>query len=74
MKTVENNNIIYKSRIRLNMSQEELAEKIGVSRNTIQRWESGAKPRSADYVMRMAMVFGMSVDDLTSAIIERNNG
>ncbi len=48
----------------LGMTQQELAEKLFVSRQTVSRWESGA--RCPDVIMskRIAMVLGISLDDL----------
>jgi putative zinc finger/helix-turn-helix YgiT family protein len=41
-------------RARLNMSQQELAEQLGVAKETISRWETGAIPsRSMDNLLRL---------------------
>lgn len=46
------------------LSQERLAELLNVSRQTISRWESGETLPSADNLMRLSRVLGVSVDYL----------
>ena len=52
-----------------NMSQEELAEKIGVSRQTLSKYETGESLPDIEKCMLMANVFGVTADDL----INHNN-
>lgn len=47
-----------------NLSQEELAERIGVSRQTLSKYETGESLPDIDKAMAIANVFGVSVDDL----------
>lgn len=49
-----------------NMSQEELAEKIGVSRQTLSKYETGESLPDIEKCKALADVFGVSVDDLIS--------
>ena len=51
-------------RISLNISQEELAEKVGVRRETIVRLEKGAYNPSLKLAMDIANVFGKSVEEI----------
>lgn len=52
-------------RINSNMSQEALAEKLGVSRQMVSRWETeGAYPKSENLI-NMAKLFNVSLDFLT---------
>lgn len=46
------------------MSQEELAEKIGVSRQTVAKWESGSTLPDINSCALIAEVFGVSLDAL----------
>ena len=56
--------MIKKYREKANLTQEALAAKLYVERSTIAKWESGhAKPR-ADTLMKLAAVFGCTVDEL----------
>ena len=45
-------------------SQEELAEKAGVSRQSISKWESAASIPDIDKILVLARVFGVSTDYL----------
>lgn len=44
------------------VSQEDLAERIGVSRQTVSKWESGDARPSADNLMRLSQVFQLPVE------------
>jgi transcriptional regulator with XRE-family HTH domain len=46
------------------MSQEKLAEKCGVSRQSVTKWESGESEPSIDKLCRLSEVFNVSLDDL----------
>ena len=48
------------------MSQEELAEKIGVSRQTLSKYETGESLPDIEKCKAVADVFGITVDDLIS--------
>lgn len=45
-------------------SQEELAEKIGISRQAYAKWESGATVPDIEKCMALAKVYGVSIDSL----------
>jgi len=45
-------------------SQEELAVRVNVVRQTISKWEKGLSVPDADTVMKLAEVFGVSVNEL----------
>lgn len=47
-----------------NMSQKELAEKLGFSQNTISQWESGKRVMDTDTLNRVADLFNVSTDKL----------
>ena len=49
-----------------NMSQEELAEKINVSRQTLSKYETGESLPDIEKCVAMANVFEVSVDDLVN--------
>ena len=46
---------IHKRRTQLELSQQEIAEQLGVAKETIARWESGAliQPRAMDNLLRL---------------------
>ena len=47
-----------------NMSQEELADAIGVSRQTLSKYETGESLPDIEKCMLIADVFGVTIDDL----------
>lgn len=51
-----------------NMSQEELAEKVGVRRETIVRLEKGIYNPSLKLAMDIAKVFGKTVEDVFTVL------
>lgn len=56
--------IIKDKRLNLHMTQEELAEKVGVVQSAISAWESGeSKPRS-ELLPKIAEILGCTIDDL----------
>ena len=48
----------------LGLSQEELAEKLEVSRQSVSKWETGQSVPDLDKFIRLADLFGISVDEL----------
>lgn len=48
------------------MSQEELAEKVEVSRQTLSKWETGESLPDIEKAMMIAEVFGVTLDDLVN--------
>lgn len=48
------------------MSQEKLAEKIGVSRQAVTKWETDAGIPDIDNIMAVSALFGISMDELLS--------
>ncbi len=51
-------------RTRASMSQEKLAEKVGVSRQAITKWETDKGAPDMDNLMALSDLFGVSVDEL----------
>lgn len=58
------NSLQYLRRLRKNMTQETLAELIGVSRQTISKWESNAAVPEIDKAIELCGVFNCSLDSL----------
>lgn len=48
------------------MSQEELAEKVDVSRQTLSKWETGESLPDIEKCMLLADIFGVTLDDLVN--------
>lgn len=61
---------IKKFRSGLGLSQEELAEKVYVSRQTISNWETGKSYPDLHSVLLLGAVFGVSLDELVKGDVE----
>ncbi len=48
------------------MTQEDVAEKVGVSRQAVAKWEAGETAPDLDKACLLAEAFGVSLDDLTN--------
>ena len=62
---MELGNQIYERRKKANLSQEQLAEKVGVSRQTISKWELGETAPDIKQAQVLSQVFSVSLDELT---------
>lgn len=62
---MELGNKIYEHRKKLGLSQEQLAEKIGVSRQTISKWELGETSPDIKQAHMLSQIFSVSLDELT---------
>ena len=58
------NNLQYLRRLRKNMTQETLAEQLGVSRQTISKWEMNAALPEMDKAIALCKIFNCSLDSL----------
>ncbi len=65
---------LYQMRKAFQMTQEDLAEKIGVTRQSVAKWESGESIPDLDKCRQLADVFGVSLDDLANYEPEENLG
>lgn len=57
---------IYSLRRKSGLSQEQLAEKIGVSRQAISKWEGGLSTPELEKLKALSEFFHVSIDELTS--------
>ena len=57
-------------RKRLGFTQEQLAEKLSVTRQTLAKWENGEASPTIDDCIRMADIFDITVNDLAADIAE----
>lgn len=57
-------NSLFHARKRCGMSQEEVAEKLGVSRQTVSKWETDETLPDIRQAKRMALIYGVSLDEL----------
>lgn len=57
---------LYQLRKERGLSQEELANQVGVSRQAVQKWESGAAQPTLDKLTALAQYFGVTLDFLVT--------
>lgn len=57
---------LYELRRASGMSQEELAEKLGVSRQAVSKWEGGATQPELQKLIELSKLYSVSVDELLS--------
>ena len=55
------------------MSQEKLAERLGVSRQAITKWETEAGIPEVENLMGISSLFDISIDELLSALRNRHS-
>lgn len=65
-------NNIQKFRRALNLSQEELAEKCGVSRQAVTKWETSESTPAIEKIILLADIFNISTDELLGRV-EKNS-
>lgn len=61
---METKNIIYELRKKRGMSQDELAEKVMVTRQAVSRWENGETVPNTDTLKLLSKEFGVSINTL----------
>lgn len=62
--TLETANRLYELRKKHNLSQEELAEKLGVSRQAVSKWERSEASPDTDNLIALAKIYELSLDEL----------
>jgi len=61
---------IKEHRTRCKMTQEFVAETIGVSRQAVSKWESGTSDPSTSNLIALAKLFGISAEELLKEVAE----
>ena len=61
---------IYKLRTEKNMSQGDLADALEVSRQSVSKWENNSAVPELEKLMKMAQLFGVSIDEMVSGVRE----
>lgn len=62
--TIETANRLLELRKKHNLSQEELAEKLGVSRQAVSKWERSEASPDTDNLIALAKIYNLSLDEL----------
>lgn len=61
---------IYRLRMERNMSQGDLANELEVSRQSVSKWENNSAVPELDKLIRMAQIFGITIDELVTGATE----
>ncbi len=64
-------NSLYNSRKKKGLSQEEVAEKLGVSRQTISKWETEETVPDIYQAKKLAKIYGLSLDELMDVDLDQ---
>lgn len=60
--------VLRENRIRCKMTQEFVSETLGVSRQAVSKWETGASDPSTSNLIALANLYGVSSEELLSAV------
>ncbi len=63
--------ILKAHRVRCRMTQEFVAERIGVSRQAVSKWENGSSDPSTSNLFALAKLYGVSVEELLRDVESR---
>ena len=61
---IETANRLYELRKKNGLSQEELADKLGISRQAVSKWERAEASPDTDNLICLAKLYNVSLDDL----------
>ena len=61
---------VYNQRVRLNLSQTDLGNILGVSNKAVSKWENGKSKPHVDMMKKLAVAFGVSIDDILGLPLE----
>ncbi len=64
-------NKLFELRKKAGLSQESLAERLGVSRQAVSKWECGESLPDTDNLITIARLYGVSLDELVGNAIEK---
>ena len=66
--------VLRENRTRCKMTQEFVAESVGVSRQAVSKWESGASDPSTANLIARAKLFGVSAEELLNSVETKQEG
>lgn len=70
---IELANRLYEYRKQSGLSQEELAEKLGISRQSVSKWERAESCPDTDNLIELAKIYNVSLDALVNNDVTKNN-
>ena len=63
--------VLKEHRVRCKMTQEFVAESLGVSRQAVSKWETGTADPTTSNLLALAKLFGVSAEELLRSVEER---
>ena len=57
-------NLLYELRLKANLTQKELANKLGVTNKAISKWENGNAKPTTDMLKKLAILFSVPIEIL----------
>ena len=63
--------VLKEHRLRCQMTQEFVAESLGVSRQAVSKWETGTADPTTSNLLALAKLFGVSAEELLRSVEER---
>lgn len=63
--------LLKENRLRCKMTQEFVAESLGVSRQAVSKWESGSSDPSTSNLLALAKLYGVSAEELLQNVSSR---
>ena len=70
---IEIANRLYTLRKKYGFSQEELAEKIGVSRQAVSKWERSESSPDTENLLALSKIYGVTIDEMLNKDIEESH-
>ena len=70
---MELKDIIFQKRKEKSMTQEELAEKLNVARQTVSKWETGETVPDVESLKKLAVLLEFSIDEALGVEVEDND-
>lgn len=64
---IETANRLYELRKKNGLSQEELADKLGISRQAVSKWERAEASPDTDNLILLAKLYGVTLDELLNS-------
>ncbi len=65
--------ILKENRLRCKMTQEFVAETLGVSRQAVSKWENGTSDPSTSNLIALAKLYGVSAEEILKCAVDKEN-
>lgn len=66
-------NLLYELRIKANLTQKQLAIKLGITNKAVSKWENGKAKPTTDILKKLSILFNISIESLLQIRENKNN-